>query len=99
MTVLLEYFSCLLAIYEKHHNYYYWRYSAPLLSIMWRGEILVNLANRLPFANILPTMFSYQLSVFTLKSKIAKYFPHRSLEIRLFANIFPHRIIALYTVS
>ena len=37
-------------------------------------------------------VFSYQLSIFTLKSKFA----HQSLEISLFANIFPRCIIALY---
>ena len=34
-------------------------------------------------------VFSYQLSIFTLKIQIRQIFPHQSLEISLFANIFP----------
>ena len=62
-------------------------------AIMWRGKILANLANSLPFTNILPPILTYlPLSVLTSKF----IFPHQSLEISLFANIFPRRIIVLY---
>ena len=65
---------------------------------MLRGKILENLANSLPFANILPTNTYLPLSVLTSKSKFTKYFPP-ILGDKPIRQYFPRRIIALYTVQ